>query len=97
LNRLEKILEEKRKNLKDAEEYEFTRKVCEKQVKFFEWLLEEADSAPVHEVHDCRISPTVWGMGDVSYHISIQLHKIKMPSMPIALVFDYKENENVVN
>lgn len=94
MNRIEKILEEVEKKLVDAKGYSW-EKTYEKQVDFFKWLLEETEDVPIYEVHEEHVSPTVWGMGDVSHHISIQLQKIKTPASPVILIFDYQAPKEI--
>lgn len=89
MNRIEKMLEDAKEQLEDAKGYSWEKRY-EERVEFFKWLLEEVDELPPFELHQPRVTPTVWGMGDVSHHISIQLRKIKTPSSPVVLVFDYR-------
>ena len=63
----------------------------EKQLEFYKWILADSDAPPVWELHDRRPSPTVWGMGDVTYNLNLQLTKMDTSSSPKILIFDYSE------
>lgn len=90
MNRIEKILEEAESQLAKYPDDELWIGMLGKQVAFYKWLLEESDELPLYELHQPQVEPTVWGMGDVSHHIRIQLQKIKTPASPAVLVFDYQ-------
>ncbi len=98
MNRIEKILGEVEKKRDEYPEDKHWVDTYEKQAEFFRWLLEEAEDVPTYEVHQPRVEPTVWGMGDVSYHIRIQLQKIKTSlDGPVVLIFDYQSSASTVN
>lgn len=89
MNRVEIMLATAKSKLSQHPDVWHWVETYEKQVKFLEWLLEETDYMCHWEIHQPRVSPQVWGMGDVTHSISIQLKKIKTPASPVVLVFDY--------
>lgn len=90
MNRIEKILEEVERKIAKYPDDVLWMDRYKKQGEFFKWLLEDSEEIPLYELHQPRVKPSVWGFGDVSYHIDIQLQKIKTPAMPVVLIFDYK-------
>lgn len=98
MNRIERIIEKvqgeidayREKYPEEAKDDKWVIPRWEKQLEFYNWLLEEADEAPTYELHDERVKPTVWGMGDVSYSIDFQLNKMDAGASPKILVFDYR-------
>ncbi|GAI19668.1 unnamed protein product [marine sediment metagenome] len=100
MNRIERIIEEiqgkidayKEKYPEEAKDDLWVIPRWEKQLEFYNWLLEDSDEVPVYELHDERVRPTVWGMGDVTFNISIQLNKMDARSSPKVLIFDYRSS-----
>lgn len=105
MNRIERIIEEIQGKIDDyrekyPEEAKNDRWVIpryEKQLEFYNWLLEDSDEPPIYELHDKQVSPSVWGMGDVSYHVNIQLSKMDTSASPKILIFDYRSSTQMVN
>lgn len=96
MNRVEIMLATAKSKLSQYPDDRFWAETYGKQVKFFEWLLEETDYMCHWEIHQPRVSPQVWGMGDVTHSVSIQLNKIKTPASPVVLVFDYNISKQKV-
>ncbi len=101
MNRIERIIEALQGKIADyREKYPEKSKndrwvipSVKKQIEFFTWLLEEANEPPLYELHDKQVKPIVWGMGDVSYHVDIQLNKMDTGASPKILVFDFQSSE----
>ncbi len=96
-NARDKINDYREKYLEEAADDRWFTPRLEKQIKFYEWLLEDSDESPVYELHDESASPTVWGMGDVTFNISIQLQKMDGRSSPKILILDYRPPKESAN
>lgn len=93
MNRIEIMLEVAKNQLKQYPEDRGWVETYSGQVRFLEWLLEESDEMVPYEIHQKRVSRLVWGIGDISYHIELQLHNKPSVSEPVILVFNYDHSK----
>ena len=89
MNRLEKIIEELEEAIVRTDNDIWVVEVNKPRIEFLKWLLEESNELPIYEFHTGKVTPTVWGMGDVSYDMSIQLSRFKAYSNPVVFVVGY--------
>ena len=93
MNRVEAILDELKRQQQKYPDDNFWVKSHEEKIAFLEWLLEDGGVLPHYEIHERQDSPTVWGMGDVTYHVNLQLNEKPTTYTQAILVFDYKRRE----
>ena len=95
MNRLEKIIEELESEIERGQKWShgngqtWVSQVNTPRIAFLKWLLEESDESIIYEFHTGDVKPSVWGMGDVTYSMDIQLNKLKAYSKPVVFVVKY--------
>ena len=113
MNKIEYLLSELEKKLEEAVEFhkdkvnDAERWVIDplrKKIAFFDWLLSEDDNEEFHcEYHATKVEPTVWGDGDTSFNVKIQVEGksdfrdddpgFERCDIATVLIFKYPERE----
>ena len=112
MNKIEHLLSELQRKLEEAVEFhkdkmndaeQWVMEPLRKKIAFFKWLLIENEEEFHCEYHITRIDPTVWGDGDTSFSVRIQVEGksdfrdndpgFERHDTATVLVFKYPERE----